>query len=289
MLNIGNINTLKVVEATPVGYILAEAEDTRHLDDDFEHAQEILLSSSEQGFEVGDELTAFVYYGQDRNIHASLITPAILEGQLKSLRVAGLTEAGAFFDWGLPKDLYAPSQHIHSELAVGLPAVVKLIIDSEQRKLYATTKIERFLSPAPEAWDLKTPVELLIYAKTPLGFKVVIDGSYGGLLYHSDLFKPVHIGETHQGYITRLRDDGKIDVGLQLHDKKQRQTLSEEIISDLEAHDGLSTLTDKSSPEDIQVRFNVSKATYKRALGQLYKSKKILITPGHIKLITESK
>lgn len=289
MLNIGHVNTLKVIEATPVGYVLAASDDTCHLEDDFEQAPPILLSSQERGFELGEEVSAFLYYGQDKNIHASLHIPNILEGQLKTLRVVGLTDAGAFFDWGLAKDLYAPAQHIHSQLAVGLPAVVKIIVDSEQKKLYATTKIERFFSPAPESWDLKKPVELLVYAKTPLGFKVVIDGTYGGLLYHSDLFKPVHIGDTHQGYISRIREDGKIDVSLQLHDETQRKTLSEEIISDLEAHGGLSTLTDKSSPADIQVRFNVSKAAYKRALGQLYKSKKIMITPTHIKLIAESK
>ncbi|MBT1451933.1 hypothetical protein KJ365_13655 [Glaciecola sp. XM2] len=280
MLNIGTLNTLTVIEATPMGYLLS--------DGDSHHEHDILLTTEDQSLAEGQSIDVFLYYGQDRNIHATLTKPAITVDEFKALRVVGLSDAGAFFDWGLPKDLYAPKQHTHSELAIGMPAVVKLVVEDKQHKLYATTKIEKFLSPAPDTWSTSTPVQLLVYAKTPLGFKVIIDDTYAGLLYHSDLFKPVHIGEVHQGFIKRIREDGKVDVTLQRHDKKQRASLAEQILDDLEAHGGLSSLTDKSSPQDIQVRFNVSKASYKKALGQLYKEKKIVITPKHIKLTNEN-
>lgn len=288
MLTIGTINTLTVKEATPVGYVLRDPNSdnppknpwTEHLQS---QAPEVLLSDSEQVLEEGQTVEVFLYYGQDNSVKASTKTAAISMGEFKALTVVGLTEAGAFFKWGIERDLFAPKQHIHSELAEGLPAVLRLVHEPKQHRLFATTKIEQFLLDAPQTWDYSTPVELLIYGKSPLGFKVIIDGNYAGLLYHNDLFKTVQIGETHSGFISKIREDGKIDVSLQRHDKKQRQSLNQQILDDLDAHGGISTLTDKSSPDEIHTRFNVSKAAYKRALGQLYKAKQIIISPGHIK------
>jgi hypothetical protein len=290
MLFIGKINKLLVKEATPVGYILSEADAERVPKNVWtESISEVFLPTADIALSQGQHVDAFLFYGQDKTVQASLSPPAIEMDQFKALNVVGLTDAGAFFDWGLPRDLFAPKQHTHSELAEGLPAVVRLVHESQQNRLFATTKIEQFLLDAPEQWDSKAQVTLLVYAKTPLGFKVIIDDTYAGLLYHSDLFKAVHIGETHSGFISKVREDGKIDVSLQRHDKQQRQTLNEQILSDLDAHEGISTLTDKSSAEEIQTRFNVSKGAYKKALGQLYKEKKIVITPSHIKRNSETK
>ena len=294
MLSIGKFNTLKVKEATPVGYILAATfeDESQQLDkpsnpwtENIEkQTQTILLSDATRALNEGESIDVFLFYAQDKSVQATMQNVKIEMDEFKSLTVVGITEAGAFLDWGLSRDLFAPKQHIHSELAEGLPAVVKLVHEPKQNRLYATTKIEQYLETAPSQWDYAKPVELLVYSKTPLGYKVLIDQQYAGLLYSSDLFKSIRIGETHKGFITKIRDDGKIDVSLQRHDAKQRQTLAEQIIEDLEAHGGISSLTDKSSPQDIQTRFNVSKGAYKKALGQLYKNKKILISATHITL-----
>nr|WP_136252355.1 hypothetical protein [Ningiella ruwaisensis] len=238
-------------------------------------------------FEVDDVISAFLFYSEDKQVHASLTEPHIQMGDLAALRVINITQAGAFLDWGLPRDLFAPKQHTHSQIAVGMPAVVRLVHHPKERKLFATTKIEQYLEDAPSQWDYSQAVDLLIYSETPLGFKTVINQKYEGLLYKSDLFKPVHIGDTHKGFISKIRDDGKIDVSLQRHDKIQRQSLNAQILEDLKAHGGISSLTDKSSAEDIRTRFNVSKGAYKKALGQLYKSRKITISPDYIKLNKE--
>lgn len=293
MLSIGKINTLRVKEATPVGYLLCAPDSampstTPWNENSLIEEQEVLLSDASLTLSEGQDVDVFLYYGVDKRIAASMQAASICMDEFKALTVVELTDAGAFFKWGMQRDLFAPKQHVHNELSVGMPAVVRLIHEPKQQRLFATTKIEQFLRDAPTSWDYTEQVELLVYAKTPLGFKVIINSMYGGLLYHSDLFKAVHIGETHTGYITKLRDDGKIDVSLQRHDAKQRISLNEQILSDLDAHGGLSTLTDKSSPEDIQIRFNVSKAAYKRALGQLYKAKHIIITPSHIKRNSET-
>ncbi|MFC4699207.1 S1 RNA-binding domain-containing protein [Glaciecola siphonariae] len=290
MLSIGKINRLIVKEASPVGYVLADPNKTQQIDSPWtENQKDVLLPVSDVELNEGQLVDVFLYYGQDKSVHASMHTALISMGEFKALNVVGLTDAGAFLDWGLPRDLFAPKQHIHSEVAMGVPAVVTLIHEPKQNRLYASAKIEQFLLDAPSKWDMTQSVELLIYAQSPLGYKVIIDNKYAGLLYKSDLFKTVHIGETHRGYISRIREDGKIDVSLQRHDKAQRQSLAEQILSDLDAHGGLSTLTDKSSADEIQLRFNVSKGAYKKAIGQLYKDKKIVISPTHIKRNEETK
>jgi predicted RNA-binding protein (virulence factor B family) len=287
MLSLGKINTLRVKEASPVGYVLSDPALTDAPPSPWtENTSDVLLAATDTALTEGQEVEVYLYYGQDKSVHASLSPASISMDEFKALDVVGLTDAGAFLKWGLSRDLFAPKQYLHSDVAMGLPAVVRLVHEPENKRLFATTKIEQFLLDAPQQWDFSQEVELLVYAQTPLGYKVIIDNNYAGLLYKSDLFKTVKIGETHRGYISNIRADGKIDVSLQRHDKKQRQSLSDEILSDLDAHGGLSTLTDKSSPEEIQTRFNVSKNAYKKALGQLYKSKQIEISPTHIKRIS---
>lgn len=293
MLSIGKVNTLLVKEATPVGYVLCDPDNVTApinpwTENMLSKAQDILLTASNVSLTEGQLVDVFLYYAQDKTVHASMTPASISMDEFKALMVVGLTDAGAFFKWGLPRDLFAPKQHTHSEVAEGMLSVVRLIHEPKQNRLYASTKIEQFLIDAPAQWDVKVPVELLVYAKTPLGFNVIIDNSYAGLLYRSDLFKPVHVGDMLTGFITKLRDDGKIDVSLQRHDAQQRQSLHAQILDDLDAHGGLSSLTDKSSAQDIQTRFNVSKGAYKKALGQLYKNHQIIITPTHIKRTEES-
>ena len=287
MLSLGKINTLEVKEASPVGYVLCDPDHTPDANNPWtENAQDVLLEATDIALSEGQEIDVYLFYGQDKSIHASAEPAAISMGEFKALNVVGLTDAGAFLKWGLSRDLFVPKQYMHSQVAEGLPLVVSLIHEPENQRLFATSKIEPLLLDAPKQWDYSRQVELLVYAETPLGFKVIIDNCYAGLLYKSDLFKAVKLGDTHSGFISKLREDGKIDVSLQRHDKQQRQSLSEQILSDLDAHDGLSSLTDKSSPEEIQTRFNVSKNAYKKALGQLYKSKQIEITPTYIKRIS---
>ncbi|WP_395343677.1 S1 RNA-binding domain-containing protein [Ningiella sp. W23] len=312
MLSIGKINTLIVKDISPIGCTLEAAPSnipalsseannpwtqgksglsTAEIDDvqAILPISELSTSQQKQAPQVGDKIDVYLYYSghQDaKNQVLASVTPALINfGEFKSLKVKGISSAGAFFDWGLSRDLYAPKQHIHSALSEGLDAVVRLVHEPKQKRLYATSKIEQFLNSAPSSWDYKKSVELLVYAKTPLGFKVIIDQRYAGLLYQSDLFKTLRIGEIHSGFISKIRDDGKIDCALQRHDKMQRQSLTQEILDDLAAHGGLSSLTDKSDPQDIQTRFNVSKGAYKKALGQLYKSKKIVITRDFVKLL----
>ena len=125
----------------------------------------------------------------------------------------------------------------------------------------------------------------MIYGKSDLGFKAVVDGGHLGQLYSNETFKPLHYGERVDGYIKQVRDDGRIDLALQLPSQRQRNNLSDAIIEHLQQNDGVSELTDKSPPDDIYQAFGVSKANYKKALGHLYKQRRILIEKHRISLL----
>jgi predicted RNA-binding protein (virulence factor B family) len=176
----------------------------------------------------------------------------------------------------------------HRPIDAGLNYVVRLIHDEERQKLIGTTKLHRYLNEDGEGqFSLGEPVDLIIYDKTDLGYKAIVNNTHQGLLFHSDMFKKLAIGERTKGFIKQIREDGKINLSLQLTSKKGIMSLSDQILDDLVAHGGISSLTDKSPSEEIHARFDVSKNAYKKALGSLYKAKKIKIEKSHISLITK--
>ena len=162
--------------------------------------------------------------------------------------------------------------------------VVHTFFDDKTQRILGATKLHYFLKESSAYLNEGDTVQCLVYAKTDLGFKVVINEKSLGLIFHSDAFKPLKVGQATEGVIKTIRDDGKVDVALQRIDKGGRDALQQAILDDLEAHGGISTLTDKSAPEAIYSHFNVSKAAYKKALGALYKQKKITLSPDAVRL-----
>ncbi|MGB3725149.1 MAG: S1-like domain-containing RNA-binding protein [Glaciecola sp.] len=276
MLNLGKRNTLVVTEIFPLGFALDHPETPL--------SSPIMLKETERAFEVGEQLDVFVYTQADGQLLASLNQAKLEREQFASLVVKGASAHGYFFDWGMEHDLYAPETQVHTQLDMGSNYVVYLTQD-KLGKLIGTTKIERYLEADGSDLSPKQAVSLLIYAQTPLGFKAVVDNKYQGLLFKSDLISSLKVGQKIDGFIKNIRDDGKIDLSLQLINQKSRATLADTILDDLAAHDGMSTLTDKSSPDDIFAHFKVSKAAYKKAIGSLYKAKKIRIEKNCIYLV----
>jgi predicted RNA-binding protein (virulence factor B family) len=285
MLKIGQRNHLVVKEIFPLGYILSPSEENAdgELQDTPIAEHEVTLKDIDISYEVGQALDVFVYTHADGTLLASIASPKIMVDELKPLVLMGASAHGYFFDWGIKPDLYMPEALSHTQLDIGSTYVVKIITD-KLGKLVGTTKIERFLNE--DGRDLKTnqAVDILLYGQSPLGYKAAVNGEYQGLLYKSDLITSVRVGQSISGFIKHVREDGKIDLALQIQNQNTRKTLADAIIEDLEAHDGLSTLTDKSSPEDIFARFKVSKAAYKKAIGSLYKDRKISIDKNCLKL-----
>lgn len=268
MLKIGQRNQLVVKEIFPLGYVLSANMQNEE--------QDVTLKDIDTLFEIKQEIDVFVYTHADGSLLASIESPKVLYEEFKPLVLMGASAHGYFFDWGITPDLYMPETQSHGQLDIGSTYVVRVIKD-KLGKLVGTTKIERFLSEDGRELKTNQAVDLLIYGQSPLGYKAIVNGLYQGLLYKSDLITNVQVGQSISGFIKHVREDGRIDLALQIQNQDTRKTLSEAILDDLEAHDGLSTLTDKSSPEDIFARFKVSKAAYKKAIGSLYKERKISI------------
>ena len=170
-------------------------------------------------------------------------------------------------------------------MAEGVSYVVFVYFDDETGRVAASTRLRDFLFEEGKNFDPKQEVDLLICGRSDMGYKAVINGSHLGLIFKDEVFKPLRIGQRTKGFIKRVREDNKIDLCFQFHDDGARNDLAEQIIDDLEAHGGISTLTDKSSAQEISKRFNVSKNVYKKALGALYKQKRILLDKSKVTLI----
>lgn len=276
MLKIGEFNQLTVSDQFPFGFYL-EADDS----------EKVLLPLSEapKNCKTGLELSVFVYHDSDDRLVATLDTPKAMVNQVAFLKVKQIAKVGAFMDWGLKKDLLVPFSEQDKPMSEGIGYVVYIFQDEETGRLAGSTILRDFLQEEGPYFTEKQAVDLLICGRTDMGYKAVIDGTHLGLLFKDEVIKPLRMGQKTKGYIKRIRDDQKIDLCFQFHDANARLDLSEQILEDLEAHGGISTLTDKSTPEEISLRFNVSKGAYKKALGALFKQKKISLDKTKITLV----
>ncbi|MBU2976743.1 S1-like domain-containing RNA-binding protein [Alteromonas sp. C1M14] len=278
MIQIGKINTLQVKEALPFGFHLTSGDPNDPL---------VLLSHDNNQLTVkeGDEISVFVATDETGSLTAWTTPPVAQCGETVILKAVGATHFGAFFHWGLNKDLLVPSGLQEGPINEGMNYVVHIFYDENTQRVLGATKLHKFLAESSPDIQAGDNVSCMVYGKTDLGFKVVINKKYLGLIFHSDAFKKLKIGDETDGVIKTVRPDGKIDVALQRVDKAGRQSLEEAILEDLQDHGGISTLTDKSQPEEIYAHFNVSKAAYKKALGALYKKRLITIDKNTIRLI----
>ena len=276
MLQIGKFNQLKVVNQLPFGFQLDGGV--------FGH---VLLRHVEvpEGCKVGDRVNVFVYYDSDDRLIGTFTKPYVQIEQCAVLRVAAVNRVGAFLDWGLDKDLLLPFSEQVVPVSEGMSVVVYVFYDEETERVVASAKLREFLSEDGSELEEKQEAELIVYARTDMGYKAVINKTHLGLIYKDEAFKKLRIGQRVKGYIKSIREDKKINLSLQLNDDSARKTLADQIIEDLEAHGGISTLTDKSPAEEIYQRFNVSKNAYKKALGNLYKAKRIALDKTKVTLL----
>ena len=276
MAELGHYNTLPIIRRTDIGVFVDG--------DDF---GDILLPRKyvTDTMKVGDQLKVFLYNESEDRIIATTLQPQALVGECAYLRVVSTSPYGAFLDWGLPKDLLVPFSEQQRPMQQGYSYTVYLFVDTTTQRIAASTKLENWLSIDASHFKPRQPVELLIYGKSDLGFKAVIDGTHLGQLYTNEVFRPLHYGEQINGFIKQQRDDGRIDLMLQLPSHLERDELSDAIVAHLQKNDGVSALTDKSPPDEIYQVFGVSKGSYKKALGQLYKLRRITIEKHQITLL----
>ena len=276
MVQLGKLNTLTVLKFVDFGIYL-----------DGEAYGEILLPSRyvPQGCRVGDALEVFLHLDSDDLLIATTEIPKAMVGECAFLKVVAVNQVGAFLDWGLPKDLLVPFGEQQKPMEVGKFYVVYLYIDDASERIAASTYIDKFLPDASLYFKEQQQVDLLIYGRTDLGYKAVVNGVVTGLIFNSDVYTPLQQGQTLKGYIKNIRPDKKLDLYLQIANREALDTLSEQILAFLKKQGGRSTMTEKSSPELIAKEFGASKSSYKKALGKLYKKRLIVIEKTHIELV----
>ena len=274
-IKLGDYNHLTVVKEVDFGLYLDGGDEG-----------EILLPARyvPKGCRPGDELDVFIYLDQDERPVATTERPLAKEGDFACLRVAWVNEYGAFLDWGLIKDLFCPFREQKRRMMKGLRYVVYVTIDEESYRMMATAKVERYFSTEPPQYRHGDEVDLLVWQKTELGFKVIIDNKYPGLVYENQVFRHLTTGDRLKGYIDMVRPDGKIDVMLQPTGRRMTEEFSETLLNYLHENNGRCTLGDKSPAELIADTFKVSKKTFKKAIGDLYKRRLITISDDGIRL-----
>ena len=276
MAELGHYNKLHIIKRADIGAFL-----------DGDQFGDILLPRkyAPESMQIGDDVDVFLYNDSEDRIIATTLKPKVQVGACAYLKVVSTSRFGAFLDWGLPKDLLVPFSEQQRPMQQGYSYSVYVFVDEETQRIAASTMLERHLGVDVSVFKPRQEVDLLIYGKSDLGFKAIINNTHLGQLFEDETFQRLHFGEQVRGYIRQLRVDGKIDLMLQLPSELTRDDLGNSIVEHLRQHDGVSTLTDKSPPEDIYQAFGVSKASYKKALGQLYKNRQILIEKHQITLV----
>lgn len=275
MVEIGKMNKLKIIKKVDFGVYL-----------DGGKLGKILLPRRDvpRKAQIGDELEVFIYLDSEDMLIATIRKPYAMVGDFARLKVVAVNSFGAFLDWGLAKDLMVPYGEQRQKMRRDRWYIVRVYLDELSQRIVASSKLDKFLDPEPTNFEIGQQVNLFVCEEHELGFRVVVEKTHWGMLYLSEIFQPVKRGQEIAGYITNLREDGKIDVSLQKPGLKKVRDISKKILQTLEEKGGKLPVSDSSSPETIYNLFGVSKKTYKKAIGTLYKKRKILIEDDFIAL-----
>jgi predicted RNA-binding protein (virulence factor B family) len=278
MAKIGVLNNLRVVKEVDFGVYL----------DGGEH-EEILLPRRyvPENCKVDDNIRVFIYLDSEDRFIATTESPYAMVGDFALLKVVAVESVGAFLDWGLLKDLLVPYSEQSPTMETGKSYIVKIYVDKKTNRIAATTRLDRYLDNEPGNFHAGQEVELLICSQTDIGYKAIINGTHWGVLYSNEVFQPLKSGQRTKGYIKKIRSDNKIDLSLHKPGYERVDDITDAIINVLKEQGGFISVTDKSSPETIHKLFGVSKKTYKKAIGAIYRKKLITIENDGIKLISK--
>lgn len=288
MIKLGDYNTLRVVEEARRhdGHSFTENEVFGvYLDGGDEG--EILMPCKyvPEGTKPGDEIECFVYLDQDERLIATTEKPLAKVGDFAYLECSWVNEYGAFLDWGLMKDLFCPFREQKKKMQIGDSYIVYIYVDPESYRIVATAKIDKYLDTDVPAYRHNEKVSLLVWQKTDLGFKVIVDNRYAGLVYRDQIFKYIHTGDRIDGFVDQVREDGKLDIMLQPSGKQQTENFAAVLLDYIKSHGGSCPFGDKSDADDIKKMFQVSKKVFKKAIGDLYKQRLITVEPTKLTLV----
>ncbi len=274
-ISVGLVNTLKVEEESPHGLYLTDSIGER-----------VLLPAryvTEQMRE-GDLIDLFVYTDSEDRVVATTERPLAMRGEFALMKVTDIAPFGAFVDWGLPKELLVPKKMQKNRLEIGKSYIIHVTYDFDTGRLYGDTRIGRHLLNDTKALKAGKEVDLLIVARTPLGYKAIADHNYEGMLYHNEIFQTLEVGEHLKGYIKKIRPDGKLDLSLQPIGKAKGDMGVQKVRDRLAQNGGTLPFTYKSDANAIQKQFAMSKKEFKKALTALLENGEITLGDSGIEV-----
>ena len=275
MIQLGRMNSLPIIKIDEKGAWL-DADDLGHVF--------VPQSQLPEAINEGSTLAVFPYLDGDSELVISADKPLAQVGEFAGLKVISASRIGAFLDWGLKKDLFVPANEQAKPMQTGHTYVVYVYLDRESRPT-ATSRLDHYLSiemPRYEPWE---EVDLLICEQTDLGYKVIVNKKFWGLIFYNEIFTTIKIGQRTKGYIKKIHEDGKLDVTLNKPGLARKDEAGEKILARLQKQGGFLPVGDKSSPELIYSQFSMSKGTFKKAIGGLFKQGLITIESDGIRLV----
>jgi len=276
VLKIGEHNRLEVLRSTSVGMYLGG-----------EGIEDVLLPLKyiPDSLEVGDEITVFIYTDSEDRIIATTLEPKIMLDSYASLEVVAVDRVGVFFDMGLEKDLLVPHREQNAPVKVGDHRIVYMFLDPESDRLVGSMKWKEFCFKDEPEFEVHQKVQIMIGEQTDLGRNVLIENAYYGLIFANEIFEKLEIGDIRDAYIKNIREDGDLDLTLQEIGYGHVLSSSDKILQLLNANKGILELGDKSSPEKVIAITGMSKKVFKKAIGDLYKKKLVLLEKEQVRLV----
>lgn len=275
MIELGNFNTLKILRSTRVGLFLGDAD-----------VDDLLLPKrhAPEHFEIGQELEVFCYLDQEERPVATLQRPLVTRNTFAFLEVAQANDMGAFLDWGLDKHLFVPFREQPQPMKAGKHYVIYCYLDPKSQRMTASGRWWKFVDNSTLQVSPKEEVDLLVARRSELGWDVIINNKHRGLIFHNQVHQELKTGDRLPGYIRQIREDHKLDVVLQPVGHEKLEPAAQSVYNCLLDRGGVLKLHDKSDPEEIKQLLQMSKKTFKKAIGTLYRQKKIEIREDGIYL-----
>ena len=275
-MKVGQIQTLKVARISDFGLYLSDEE-----------GQEVLLPNRFVSLKnaIGDEIEVFVYHDSEDRLVATTDRPLITEGRVASLKVVDKNIHGAFLDWGISgKDLFLPNRNQQGGVLAGRSYVVWLYVDNITGRCVATMKLKPYIDNDVITVKPRQKVDIVIASESPIGYRAIINSRHWGMIYKNQIFRPVRVGDSMEGWVRRITDDNRIDLTLQQQGYDGVSSSAETLLSLIKEHGGVLSVGDDSSPEQIHALTQMSKKVFKRAVGILLKRGDITAESTQIKL-----
>ncbi len=277
-ISIGEINKLRVERDTDYGLYLRA-----------QNFEEVLLPNiyvMEADMPIGAEIDVFIYTDSEDRPVATTKYPYAKLGEFGYFTVVDYKQYGAFVNWGLPKDLFVPLSQQKCHFHIGSKYILRVCLDEQTGRLYGTHKIGKWLSKDTKELSENQKVDVLVLSKTPLGYKVIIENLYEGMLFENEIFETLSVGDRKKAYIKKIRKDGKLDLSLQPIGKKANIDMFEQKFLDiLKDKSNFIPLNSKSDAKDIMKIFKMSKKNFKRTLTSLITQKKVELFNNGVKLL----